>query len=60
MGGSMIEIKPLITTHPVKKINKIVREHQKPPEQNQAQEHEKNDEDIDSNEPEQQHIDEIV
>ena len=43
----MIEIKPLITTHPVKKINKIVREHQKPPEQNQAQEHEKNDEDID-------------
>ncbi len=57
----MIEIKPLITTHPVKKINKIIREREKPPEQKQAQEHEKNDEDdLDSNIPKQQHIDEIV
>ena len=59
----MIEITPALTTHPIKKITKIIRERHRPPDQNQTQEHEnegEGEEDDSSNEPDQQHIDEIV
>jgi hypothetical protein len=59
----MIEIKPTLATHPIKKITKIIRERHRPPEQNKTQEHKneaEGEDDDSSNEPDQQHIDEIV
>jgi hypothetical protein len=59
----MIEIKPALTTQPITKITKIIRERHRPPDQNQAQEHKnetEGEDDDSSNEPNQQHIDEIV
>jgi hypothetical protein len=59
----MIEITPALTTHPITKISRIIRERHRPPDQNQSQEHKneaKGEDDGSSNEPDQQHIDEIV
>jgi hypothetical protein len=57
-GVSMIEIAPVSTTAPIKKINKIIREGEKPSKQT-AKPDKKEHKDDDSNE-QVQHIDEIV
>ncbi len=59
----MIEIKPALTTNPIKKITKVIREHQKLPEKKPSQGHKKQGEGENtdsSNDQDQQHIDEIV
>lgn len=55
----MIEISPISTTHPIKRIKKIVRERDKQPDKNQSEEPNKEGDD-NSNDPQQQHIDETV
>lgn len=55
----MIEIAPILTTQPIKRIKKVVREGQKEAKQNQSQE-QNSEEDDGPEEPGQQHIDEIV
>ncbi|MFK5948653.1 MAG: hypothetical protein QM500_07790 [Methylococcales bacterium] len=55
----MIEIAPIITTHPIPKIKKVIREGRKPAGQKQSQQENKSKDDG-SDDQEQQHIDEIV
>ncbi len=55
----MIDIAPILTTAPIPKIKKIIRDGQKPPEKKQSKQNENNKKGGgDGNEP--QHIDEIV
>ncbi len=55
----MIEIAPIITTHPIPKIKKVIRDGRKPAGQKQSQQ-KNNSKDDGSDDQEQQHIDEIV
>lgn len=54
----MIEFPALSPTHPIKKPDRIIREHQKQPKNEQSPEKKKNEEDL--NEPPEQHIDEYI
>jgi len=57
-GGSMIEITPISTMPPIKKIKRIIREDKNSPDKQPSQEHEDKELILDDSEP--QHIDEIV
>ena len=54
----MIEINPILPSYPIKKPNKVIREREQQSDQRQSSDHEKEDEP--SNEPPEQHIDEVV
>ncbi len=55
----MIDIAPILTTSPIPKIKKIIRDDQKLPEKRQSPQNEDNKEDK-ATETGTQHIDEIV
>ena len=55
----MIDIAPILTTPPIPKIKKIIRDDKKPPEKRQSPQNEGNKEDK-STQNGTQHIDEIV
>jgi len=55
----MMEIAPILTTQPIKKIKRVVHEGQKKPEQSQAEEP-NSDEGKGPDDSEPQHIDEIA
>jgi len=59
MRGFMMEIAPILTTQPIKKIKRVVHEGQKKPEQSQAEEP-NSDEGKGPDDSEPQHIDEIA
>jgi len=54
----MIEITPISTMPPIKKIKRIIREDKNSPDKQPSQEHEDKELILDDSEP--QHIDEIV
>ncbi|GEM_PF-2217683 len=55
----MIEIAPILTTPPIPKIKKVIRDGQKPDDKEQSAPKDKDSKDDDSSE-QVQHIDEIV
>jgi len=56
----MIEITPILTTPPIKKVKKIIREDKNLPDKKQSQAHDNDDKETALNDSEPQHIDEIV
>lgn len=56
----MIEISPIITSHPVQKIKKVARDNERQSDNKPTQDNNKNENNEESNDQPELHIDEIV